>query len=608
MATELDEMEAATQPLIERTLAAMMREMLADYEADRIVKLPDDARERVLSMLRQTYDTAMRMAGQPMIEDMKDCFPHLQTKQDADDLYDQMIEDYIERYGAAKVVQINQTTRLQIMDTIRRGQREGLSVSQISGLLREAIPQFSRRRAAVIARTETHGSSQYGSMRTAQTSTEPMVKKWNSTEDARTRTIFDDDRYDHLDADGQTVAMEQPFMIRTIMGAKEPIMFPGDPAASAGNVINCRCVVSFRRADRRRLPTGGRRRLPSSEVTDAPVIIKPPVVPEKDSRENIIRSIRQKHPVFAAAYQNSFDDSPLLQLRAIEKGDGLTELLRPTGRGAFHNGNKIHMGRKHTGKAYKNVFRHEFGHAMDDQIAKASPNRTGLQNRYISWDAVDDLAEDTKEITAARSGLFSNERRPSAAEQRRVDANSLANREKRLDIRKKAREDGTLDDPRAILRANIPDVEPDDIIDMFGFTEEIDKTDAIDIAAAWGRRDSYMLLQSLPSRYGKLTHESAFAGLQDTYEAGTGGNTRLQFGHGKSYYTDRNRFATIIGMAKRIGGKKYNYGMTAQAFANWFEAYGSPNPAARALYKNLWPRTDATFERLLKEFVGMSDG
>ena len=276
MATELDEMEAATQPLIERTLAAMMREMLADYEADRIVKLPDDARERVLSMLRQTYDTAMRMAGQPMIEDMKDCFPHLQTKQDADDLYDQMIEDYIERYGAAKVVQINQTTRLQIMDTIRRGQREGLSVSQISGLLREAIPQFSRRRAAVIARTETHGSSQYGSMRTAQTSTEPMVKKWNSTEDARTRTIFDDDRYDHLDADGQTVAMEQPFMIRTIMGTKEPIMFPGDPAASAGNVINCRCAVSFRRADRRRLPTGGRRRLPSIDApTAAPVSAAP---------------------------------------------------------------------------------------------------------------------------------------------------------------------------------------------------------------------------------------------------------------------------------------------------------------------------------------------
>jgi len=250
MATDLDEMEDATRPLIERTLSSIMREIVDRYEADDIAALPPDGRERVLDMLRKTYETSMRMAGQPMIEGMKDCFPHLQTKQEEDDLFQQFIEEYIERFGAQKVQQILETTRRQIMEVIREGQREGLGVEEIAKALRQAVPEFSRYRSRVIARTETHGSSQYGQIRTAMQSTRPLVKMWNSVEDTRTRTIAEDDDYDHRVIDGQTVAMEQPFMVPTIFGTREPIMYPGDPAGTAGNVINCRCSVTFRRADR----------------------------------------------------------------------------------------------------------------------------------------------------------------------------------------------------------------------------------------------------------------------------------------------------------------------------------------------------------------------
>lgn len=250
MATDLDAMEDATRPLIERTLSSIMRNIVDRYEADDIAALPPDGRERVLGMLRETYATAMRMGGQPMIEGMKDCFPHLQTKQEEDDLFQQFIEEYIERFGAEKVQQILETTRRQIMEVIREGQREGLGVEEIAKALRQAVPEFSRYRSRVIARTETHGSSQYGQMRTAMQSTRPLVKIWNSVEDTRTRTIAEDDDYDHRVIDGQRVAMEQPFMVPTIFGTREPIMYPGDPSGTAGNVINCRCSVTFRRADR----------------------------------------------------------------------------------------------------------------------------------------------------------------------------------------------------------------------------------------------------------------------------------------------------------------------------------------------------------------------
>lgn len=247
---DLDAMEDATRPLIERTLSSIMRDIVDRYEADDIAALPPDGREQVEDMLRETYATAMRMGGQPMIEGMKDCFPHLQTKQEEDDLFQQFIEEYIDRFGAQKVQQILETTRRQIMEVIREGQREGLGVEEIAKALRQAVPEFSRYRSRVIARTETHGSSQYGQMRTAMTSTRPLVKMWNSVEDARTRTILDDDTYDHAVMDGERVAMEQPFMVPTIFGTREPLMYPGDPNGTAGNVINCRCSVTFRRADR----------------------------------------------------------------------------------------------------------------------------------------------------------------------------------------------------------------------------------------------------------------------------------------------------------------------------------------------------------------------
>ena len=43
-------------------------------------------------------------------------------------------------------------------------------------------------------------------------------------------------RQEHMDADGQAVGLEEAF---TVWG--ESLQYPGDPAGSAGNTINCFC-------------------------------------------------------------------------------------------------------------------------------------------------------------------------------------------------------------------------------------------------------------------------------------------------------------------------------------------------------------------------------
>lgn len=65
----------------------------------------------------------------------------------------------------------------------------------------------------------------------------PLDKEWLATDDDRTREH-------HAEANGQRVPYAEPFIV---MG--EAMMYPGDPAGSAANVVNCRCVVLYPEAD-----------------------------------------------------------------------------------------------------------------------------------------------------------------------------------------------------------------------------------------------------------------------------------------------------------------------------------------------------------------------
>lgn len=66
------------------------------------------------------------------------------------------------------------------------------------------------------------------------------TKTWLTSRDARVRRPQPGNPFDHASADGQTVAIDQPFIV-----SGERLMFPGDRSmgASAGNIINCRCTT-----------------------------------------------------------------------------------------------------------------------------------------------------------------------------------------------------------------------------------------------------------------------------------------------------------------------------------------------------------------------------
>lgn len=162
--------------------------------------------------------------------------------------------DWFNNYTLTFAQPINSTTRDEIAQVMARAQADGSSVPEIQNQLdamfeREIsgrLPEdpefewFTDRtppyRTEMIARTETIRSSNSG---TNELFTEWGVQKkeWLSTKDGRTRGNDPKDEFDHVEADGQVVGMDEPFIV-----SGESLQYPGDPAASLGNFINCRCT------------------------------------------------------------------------------------------------------------------------------------------------------------------------------------------------------------------------------------------------------------------------------------------------------------------------------------------------------------------------------
>lgn len=163
--------------------------------------------------------------------------PHLEVKADTSDQLRQRAVAWAKKRAASRAAEISNTTRRRIANAVARGIDQNLDQRAIAREIVDEVGGMTRARAEAIARTETHTASmtgQHDSM--AETSDElgmKLEKTWVASEDARTRES-------HLEADGQTVPMDETF---TVGGAE--LMFPGDENGPPEEIINCRCVVTY---------------------------------------------------------------------------------------------------------------------------------------------------------------------------------------------------------------------------------------------------------------------------------------------------------------------------------------------------------------------------
>lgn len=123
-----------------------------------------------------------------------------------------------------------QQARRQLLEGFQRGE----SIPQLQTRVRKAL-RVSEHVATAVARTEVIAASNGGAIwqakQLAAAGVGPATKTWLATADSRTRR-------DHRAADGQTVPVDQPFIV-----GGYALDYPGDPAGPDREVWNCRCTV-----------------------------------------------------------------------------------------------------------------------------------------------------------------------------------------------------------------------------------------------------------------------------------------------------------------------------------------------------------------------------
>lgn len=160
-------------------------------------------------------------------------------------LFDLLLSEWVNEQGAQRVKNVARTTYKDLRKVLLAGiESEEPAGGIIKRLLQ--VRAFSAFRAATIARTEVHSAAMFASKRTAQIIAQDVgitiLKRWVPALDERTRFSHKAMR------NHKPVGMEASFKVGRPDGGHDSMDRPGDPSGSAGNVINCRCVLVYEEA------------------------------------------------------------------------------------------------------------------------------------------------------------------------------------------------------------------------------------------------------------------------------------------------------------------------------------------------------------------------
>lgn len=144
------------------------------------------------------------------------------------DLTTASVQWYIRHHAQRTIVGTTETTRALLRERIAEVQAQGGGLNETAKAVREVFEQ-RRENALDIARTEVTPAYNFATTEAWEQSGVVEGSQWVAVDDERTREA-------HADADGQIVPLGQGFEV-----GGELLRFPGDPAGSAENVINCRC-------------------------------------------------------------------------------------------------------------------------------------------------------------------------------------------------------------------------------------------------------------------------------------------------------------------------------------------------------------------------------
>ena len=142
------------------------------------------------------------------------------------------VQKFIKKKSFKFAHQVNETTQKKLRKALSEGVKEGEGVNELS---KRVAKVFKIRRGAEserIARTEVLSASNEANIEAYDQSGVIEAKEWLTTMDGRERPWHG--AMDGEGADGS---------VKTHQKFSNGLMFPGDPAGDAAEVINCRCTT-----------------------------------------------------------------------------------------------------------------------------------------------------------------------------------------------------------------------------------------------------------------------------------------------------------------------------------------------------------------------------
>lgn len=124
--------------------------------------------------------------------------------------------------------EVNKKTLAELRGELRTAMSTGEGIKEAEKRIERVFSMARGYRTERIARTEIISAHNNGAMQAYKQSEVVEEKEWISSRDANVR--------DSHQIDGEKVPIDQPF--------SNGLMYPGDPAGAAGDVINCRCTFS----------------------------------------------------------------------------------------------------------------------------------------------------------------------------------------------------------------------------------------------------------------------------------------------------------------------------------------------------------------------------
>lgn len=146
---------------------------------------------------------------------------------------------------ADRVTKITDYTRKIIKETIEQGIADNKTKPVIAKeISSRTIGTIAKKRALLIARTETTFISSKAAEINVQDSPFKLQKTWIPVKDMRTRP-------DHLEMlSKKPIPKDETFNVGGVQ-----MKYPGDPAGGAANVCNCRCAILYSPIPNQETPT-----------------------------------------------------------------------------------------------------------------------------------------------------------------------------------------------------------------------------------------------------------------------------------------------------------------------------------------------------------------